>query len=219
MRIGITQRVALHEAYTEWRDVLSHDWVSFFEKVLPGSLLIPIPNMLPNAEDWANALDLDALVLSNGNDWGDSPARDETERLLFNRFAASGRPILGFCRGMQVINKFLGGGIEKNLFDACSEQHVAAEHPVRLISDPFLRLSSSESIDVNSYHDCGVLKKQLSEQCSAFAVASKNIVEGLHHKTLPIVGVQWHPERRSEPDHFDSVLIQKICSHGAFWLR
>ncbi len=105
--IGVTQRVSLVPAYGERRDCLDQAWTRF----LAACGLLPV--LLPNVTEAALALTERAgvagLVLTGGNDLavlgGDAPERDAVEIALVDLAERRGLPVLGVCRGMQVIQQ------------------------------------------------------------------------------------------------------------------
>ena len=211
-RIVVSQRIVENESYQERRDALSHDWSRFVEQLLPEAALLPLPNLLPDVEDWLRAVDGDALLLSNGNDWGEAPERDETESRAFRHFREAGSPVLGVCRGMQAINRLHGGTIAPDIGD-----HVARDHAVELAVGPFSEIAGGTSLEVNSFHNQGVRSDGIGKSLIPFASAAGGIVEGLHHETEPILGIQWHPERDNPATRFDLDLLRTFFSDGAFW--
>lgn len=130
------------------------------------------------------------------------------ERL--KNYVESKTPIFGVCLGFQSLNVFFGGGLEQHLmFHPQSPQRREAGHKVRLIT-------SGKEIEVNSHHHQGILESQVADCFSVLAVESVSkkdehtdkVVEAILHKTLPIAGVQWHPEEWY--DGFSSSLIKNI---------
>ena len=109
MRIGITQRIIKEPKHGEHRDELSHDWIDYFTKNFPKAFLIPIPNFRILDDDWFENLNLDLLILSNGNDLGEFSRRDKLERHAIEYAVNNSIPIIGFCRGFQIINEYFGG--------------------------------------------------------------------------------------------------------------
>ena len=217
MRIGITLRVTDANRYKETRDALSHDWVDYINEILPQSFLIPIPNNLSVIDQWLFALGLDALVLSNGNDIGEYRKRDETERVAI-RFAIKHKlPIIGFCRGLQMINEYFGGKLTKDLKKATSVSHVATNHAVDIIDQSFQEIFNAQTLNVNSFHNCGITEHQLGQSLKAFAVSPDKVVEGLIHEELPILAIQWHPERDNQSSLFNKKIIKKLLNQGKFW--
>lgn len=217
MRIGITLRVTEENRYKETRDALSHDWVDYINEILPKSLLIPIPNNLLFIDQWLFGLELDALVLSNGNDIGEHRKRDETERVAI-RFAIKNKlPIIGFCRGLQMINNYFGGDLTNDLKNTTAVGHVATNHAVDIIDQSFQRLFNVDKLNVNSFHNCGIIEHQLARSLKPFAVSHDKIVEGLIHEELPILAVQWHPERDNQSRLFNRNIIKNLLNQGKFW--
>lgn len=165
---------------------------------------------LPPADD-----SYDALLLTGGEDiaperFGQEnngseepdPDRDAAEFALVEKYVAAGKPILGICRGHQVINVALGGDMIQHIGDDLCLFHRRGEipvdriHPIRTEEGGFVReLLGSDTILVNSSHHQAVGK--LGRGLRAVAWAESGLVEALEHESLPIRGVQWHPERIS----------------------
>lgn len=216
-RIAITQRVIENQSYPDRRDALSQDWNCYFERLLPDAALIPVPNSLGNPAAWLEASAPSALVLSNGNDWGEAPERDRTETELYRIMAAQGRPVLGVCRGLQAINAMEGGAIVTDILSDCSLNHVACDHMVDLVEDNFRELAGTSTLTVNSYHNQGVDLAGLANGLRPFAVGKQELVEGLFHPQKAVIGIQWHPERADPAAAFDEILIRLFLERGVFW--
>lgn len=118
------------------------------------------------------------------------PVRDEEEQALFHAFFSRGKPILGICRGVQVVNVFLGGTLRQHI-----EGHSDCCHRVRCI--PRLAALAGAAPMVNSYHHQAV--DIIASSLHAAAWAEDGTVEALLHETAPLLGVQWHPERMVPP--------------------
>lgn len=105
-------------------------------------------------------------------------------------------PVLGICKGMQLINVAFGGTILQDMPQ--SALHLAAEgdlyHDTRILPGSFLHALYGNCVRVNSaHHQCiGSLGNGLSVVQSS---CEDNCPEALCHETLPILGLQWHPER------------------------
>lgn len=146
------------------------------------------------------AAHFDGLVLSGGGDLHPSLfgqacesdklsidcARDSEEIALFEAFYALKKPILGICRGLQVMNVALGGTLFQHI-----ENHANVCHAVSCTS--FLSSLISAQTFVNSYHHQAI--DRVASELQAVARSPDGIVEALSHDTLPILGVQWHAER------------------------
>ena len=151
----------------------------------------------------------DGLILCGGNDinpayYGEEIAgsvdidyqRDEAEIAIAKEFIKAGKPIMGICRGYQLINILLGGSLHKHL--DTNDKHRAgngddAIHLVIAEKGSIIEKLYGEKFAVNSYHHQAV--KQLGKHLRITARAEDGTVEAFEHESLPIFGVQWHPER------------------------
>jgi putative glutamine amidotransferase len=215
-RVGITMRLVEAHDHREPRNALSLDWGEWFRRAVPNATPIPLLNVADDIEDWIREMDLHAVILSGGNDWGSAPERDETERHVIEYALKHEIPILGTCRGLHALNVLLGGGLSENVVQATGRSHVAVDHPVR-ISDSRFALTGEDRIVVNSYHDHGVLERELSLELCPFAVSEDGVVEGAYHPRRPALAVQWHPERPHPSRHYDERLFERFFVEGAFW--
>ena len=195
-KIGITLRVEHIEKYNEKRDAISHDWVKFLET--SNTFPIFIPNTLKDTKHFLKTMNLDGIILSGGDNKGDDIERDNTEKEIIELAIKEKIPILGICRGMQVLNDFFGGG----LVLSNDSDHVAKRHEIKLIDTNSREIFQSEKIEVNSFHNNLIKKEILGDDLRVFAVSeTDNTIEGFYHKNLPIVGVMWHPEREQNPQN------------------
>lgn len=107
-------------------------------------------------------------------------------------------PLLGICKGMQVINVAFGGTIIQDLPTAHLHKYVERDqyHTTSIAPDSFLSKLYGPKMTVNSAHHQGIgtIGKNLhpiqwcpEDQC----------IEAIVHEKLPIIGLQWHPERLS----------------------
>ncbi len=189
-RIGISLRVMSAPNYDEKRDGLSQDWPIFLEKLNFSPIFIP--NSLSDVKAFLNDMHLDGLILSGGDNLGDYPERDKTEKELLDYAIQNKIPTLGVCRGMQIINNYFNGSVEQSQ----NTQHVQKNHPVKIINPIFLDSFNSDSIMVNSFHFNLIRDNTLGKNLEPFAIVkSDNTIEGFFHTDLPIFGVMWHPER------------------------
>ncbi len=216
-RVAISQRVVESPSYEESRDALAHDWMEWAQNSIPNASLFQIPNRPEELPLWFGALEPDLVVLSGGNNWGERAERDDTERLLVEIARAKGLPIIGVCRGLQVLNKLYGGEICTDIHAAAGSSHVATNHLVKITHTSFSDMSKSGFVSVNSYHDQGVLLRDLAPGLLAFALGDGDVVEGFVHVSEPILSVQWHPERNNPGSFFDEAIVEKFLSRGVFW--
>ena len=209
-KIGISSRIINAENYDEKRDAISHDWPQLLEKI--ESNIIFIPNSLTNVEDFLNDIGVNGLILSGGDNVGDDKERDDTEIKILNFAIKNQIPLLGVCRGMQVINKFFNGSIEKNN----DSSHVGNLHNITLVNNNIISLIKKNSLKVNSFHNNIITNSNLGKNIEPFAITEHDkTVEGFFHKTLPIVGLMWHPERDSSYEN--QIIVKNIFSKKLFW--
>jgi len=198
--IGISLRITNAANYPEVRDSLSHDWIQFLDKL--DLIPILIPNTISNVTEFLQNTNISGVILSGGDNIGDNAFRDKTEIEIINYSISHVKPIIGICRGMQVINSFFGGKI--NVTD--NLEHVNKQHKIELREQDFF--GDRKSITVNSYHKNMIDRKSLGKDLIPFANSLiDDTIEGFIHKELPITGVMWHPERNPNDESYR--LLQK----------
>ena len=127
---------------------------------------------------------------------GIDPARDEEEFRLAAAFIDVGKPILGICRGHQLINVALGGTLIQHM-----EGHeeiapgIDSVHPVHTAANSFLHRLYGTHFHVNSSHHQAL--DRLGSGLEAVQWCGE-IIESTAHTSLPVYTVQWHPERLYE---------------------
>ncbi|WP_037836664.1 MULTISPECIES: gamma-glutamyl-gamma-aminobutyrate hydrolase family protein [unclassified Streptomyces] len=151
---------------------------------------------------------LDGLVIAGGPDvepvrYGAEPEprtgppareRDAWELALIDAALAAGVPLLGICRGMQLLNVALGGTLVQHLDGHADVVGVFGEHAVKPVPGSLYAGVVPEETSVPSYHHQAV--DRLGEGLVASAYAVDGTVEAVE---LPghegwVLGVQWHPE-------------------------
>ena len=151
----------------------------------------------------------DGLILAGGGDpdpalFGQrpggsappNPRRDRAELALLDAYAGAGKPVLGICRGMQLLNIWAGGTLIQDLGRRNPAHRWAGAdrvHPVETELGSALSALYGRRFWVNSAHHQGV--DRLGTDLRATARGPDGVVEGLEHERLPILGVQFHPER------------------------
>jgi gamma-glutamyl-gamma-aminobutyrate hydrolase PuuD len=192
-------RTVENATYPERRDAISHDWSRLFTAL--GITPILVPNALDDVREYLG-LGAKGLLLTGGDNLGaaDTPTpRDRTERQLLSGAIERGMAVFGACRGLQMINSYFGGSVEKQL----PEPHVG-EHAVVF--------ANGETRRVNSFHDEGVMRNGLSPCLDELAGTAAGVVEALRHRDHPIVAVQWHPERSNPSAEIDRIYLQQFLS-------
>ena len=140
------------------------------------------------------------------------PDRDQVELLLTRWALADGKPVLGVCRGMQVINVACGGSLLQDVehqgdraikhdyfptqgFERDYLAHIATVEPDSKLG----RIYGADAIMVNSMHHQGI--RELGTGLTAPVIAPDGLIEGLETTDDTfVVGVQWHPEMLIEKD-------------------
>lgn len=205
-RIGLTMRTTSEARYEEDRDALAHDWIRFFKNNFPRVQWIPVPNMGNDVISFTKNLGLQGLILTGGNDLGESPLRDSTENLLIAEAIKTDLPVLGVCRGMQMLNSFFGG----KLIQDPQKNHVATQHEIEFIDSMSTSVFSGQRFIVNSYHGYLINNDMLGKHLKPLAVGSDGSIEAFRHQEKLIYGVQWHPERTKELTYLDQSLFAKV---------
>lgn len=128
--------------------------------------------------------------------------RDDFELGLLRQALATDLPVLAVCRGHQLLNVCLGGGLLQHIE---SGAHVSREdrpitsgfHEVRVVPGSKLQaLYEAELLLVNSRHHQAVTPERLARGLICTAITDDGLVEGMESPTHRwVVGVQWHPER------------------------
>ncbi len=136
-----------------------------------------------------------------------NPTRDDLERAIFDYALRHDRPILGICRGIQLINALCGGDLYQDLpseykhaLDDENRTHQMTPpydqvwHNVEVINNtPLHNLIAQTTLGVNSYHHQAI--KTLAPTLEAMAVAEDGIIEAIYMPSKSFVwAVQWHPE-------------------------
>jgi len=187
--VGLTLRVDVHSSINERRDAIDQRWYYFLKQC--GLFPVLLPNFIDSIK-LISELNLVGIVLTGGNSIrGDAPERDALENNIMQYVIEKTIPLFGVCRGMQVIQSFYGAKLEK------ISNHVGVHHKVKFLD---------QSIEVNSYHDYGSYEN--ISDFDIIAQSKDNIIEAIAHKSLPIKGVMWHPEREKEFSNTDIELFK-----------
>ena len=148
-----------------------------------------------------------------------SEFRDAVESALLRAAIEQKKPVFCICRGMQILNVVLGGtlyqDIAKDISGSLSHMQQENEnlsHRVILEEGSFLEaLYKTKEITVNSFHHQAI--KGIGAGLRVTARAADGVVEGVEHETLPIIGVQWHPEISYLFDEPSKVLFKALKNY------
>lgn len=159
--------------------------------------------------DTSHLTSFDALLLPGGGDMDPSLygrkncgsrqidlELDLLQLKAADHFLSHRKPILGICKGMQVIHVALGGRLCQDLREASS--HIWKEedqyHDTTVLPESFLfHLFHTRSLLVNSAHHQSIEPAQNGLHIIQYAM--DGVPEGVVHESLPVIGLQWHPER------------------------
>ncbi len=179
----------------------------------------------------AKSASFDKLLLPGGGDihpsWfgqtdqGSDALDAELDRMQFallHRFLLSGKPVLGICRGMQIINVYFGGTLIQNLPTADRHRYKGRDqiHPADNMPGSLLFQFYQDSCLINSAHHQGC--STIGRALAVTQTARDGVIEALEHENGRILGVQWHPERtallsETAPVADGSLLIHYFAEH------
>ncbi len=180
--------------------------------------------------EWVCTLDLDdiagcdGLLLPGGGDVDPSFFNQENDGsknihmdldmaqfAMLSEFSNAGKPVLGICRGHQVINVYFGGsliqdlGAEGNITHQWTEETGDKVHPTTAATGSYIANLYGEAFATNSAHHQGL--GDLGAGLVAVQWSADGVNEAIAHESLPIYGTQWHPERmcfaKARPDTVD----------------
>jgi len=217
-RHAVRPRIGITSTFNDAQSQLNQVYYTSIVRAGGVPFIIP-PYDILDGENWASDIldSLDGIVFSGGGDvnplfFGEQPIRDlhavATERdemeLLLARLAADRQiPILGICRGIQVMNVAFGGTVLQDIYqqgDGVWVKHAqdaprfASSHTVTVELGSMLhQIYGKEELAVNSFHHQAV-----GRLAPGFKVTARSVdgvieaMESTEHKS--ILGVQWHPE-------------------------
>lgn len=157
-----------------------------------------------------NPADFDGLILPGGGDISPffyhmenkgsrniDSLLDSVQFSLFRAFTAAGKPVLGICKGIQLINVAFGGTLIQDLSGESLSIHAWDEgdkiHITKAAHGTFPAQLYSNFPRVNSAHHQAVAA--VGDGLRVAQYGPDFVIEALYHERLPILGVQWHPER------------------------
>lgn len=157
--------------------------------------------------------DINPDLFGQENTFSEAPddARDKIELELIHRFMEAGKPILGICRGFQIMNVALGGTLHQDMGESGRLIHASIPtapathttgaspssdrvHLTRAAEFSFLGQLYGSVFSVNSAHHQSI--DRLADPLLAVQWSMEDgCIEGAFHSSYPYIGVQWHPER------------------------
>ena len=177
-KVIVSQRIDYLSERNEFRDSLDQCLINLISAC--GLIAVPVPNTLIYSDSlnlWLKEVQPDAIILSGGNDIGEYLYRDKTEFFLLNFALSKNLPVLGICRGMQLIGLWSGMKLKK------VSNHVKIQH----------KITGKINRIVNSYHNYSL--DNITEDYEIIAKSEDNEIEAFKHTILNWEGWMWHPER------------------------
>lgn len=209
--LALSNRVKSKKTYS----VINNDYIKAVQKAGGVPILIPFSDNIENIKMLTDKIQ--GIIFTGGEDispltYNEDPIkeveciieeRDRFELELFKEVYEKKIPILGICRGLQIINVALGGNLYQDIYTQISDcnghspKHVSRSnlyHSVKIEKGTKLfDIFKTEDLKVNSFHHQSV--KKLGSDLKITAVSNDGIVEGIETLTEKyLVAVQWHPE-------------------------
>lgn len=216
--VVVSQRTVVDEATGEMRDALAHDWAMWLDHA--GTECVPLPSACEEPEMFVERAGARAVILSGGGSISPLDVsgtgmlaraslgaaapehrRDRAEARVLARAMERGMPVLGVCRGMQFINRALGGRTRAGIASPRKTHPAPGQRHAVRVTDVMTSITLArpgENAEVNSYHNDGAMPTDLAPSLRALALSEDGLVEAVVHERAAVAGVQWHPERDRE---------------------
>lgn len=192
---------------------------------------IPIMALTGDAEDYAEIAD--GILLTGGRQdivpslYGEEnrkalhcdPELDDIELKLFDAFYKRKKPIMGICRGIQLINVALGGTMVQDIPDEIlvRSAHQGEQigdihmHDVKAAAGSLFHKLFGAQFKTNSHHHQSI--KACGKGLLASCITDDGVIEAIEHESLPIFGAQWHPERQIGEENPDLANMMPLFEH------
>ena len=204
-KIAITQRLILNDNYYELREALDTRWGLLFDALNFLPIILPIEY---NFKKYFDSIKIDGILLTGGNDLNslncsdESLQRDIFEKELIKYGIKNNIPILGVCRGMQVIAEYFGASFIK------VKDQVAIKHSLKVNEESKYFNELSKLNDVNSFHNYAV--ENLTKDLLISATDNNDTIKAIEHKEYKIFAQMWHSERDKIFDKEQLKLIEEF---------
>ena len=193
--IGITSNIK--EYYSGYIDFIDHYWLDYFEKKNINYYLVPNKKKLSKKK----IKEINLLIIPGGNDVSNvlktSKIRNIIEKNLIKICFKKKIPILGICRGAQLLNKSFGGKISK------IKKHMRTRHNIFFTNREIIK---KNFLNVNSFHNDGIKKNDLSKSFKVLASDKNKNIEMFISTNKKIIGTMWHPEREKSTQLLDTLI-------------
>lgn len=203
--IAITLRLIENDSYPETRNALDVRFSTLFDEL--GFLPLPLLTYT-DFSTYLRKFPVDGVVLSGGNDLASvrpskiSTDRDQFERGVLELAISSNIPVLGICRGMQLIAEYFGSTLKP------VDNHVATQHIISPEKDTEYNELLAAMGQTNSYHDYGI--DRVGDEIMVLARSDDGEIEAVSHRKHRVLGHMWHPERGAGPRLAELDLIRQF---------
>jgi len=208
----------------------SEEYIYAIEKAGAIPLLLPITENKEVIEHQVQCID--GLLLTGGIDVNpcfynecyrfeqgeSSMRRDLYEIELIKKCVQKKKPMLGICRGLQVMNVAFGGALyqDNKLAGSFIQQHQQKErreypiHSICIEDHTFLSSIFGNKTYVNSFHHQSI--SRVADHFMVVARSEDNIIEAIQHQELPFFAVQFHPETMCQRDQKMQLIFNQFVS-------
>jgi putative glutamine amidotransferase len=221
--------------------ILLHAWADVHYAFYPQAVALAggLPVHLPrDADPEALVARLDAVVVAGGQDvdprrYGRQPTehstrldpdRDEFELAIVRAALASDMPLVGVCRGAQLLNVACGGTLFDDLRAVQRIEHALVLYPpeirvheVRLTAGTIAHGVYGDALRVNSFHHQAL--DELGDGVVSSGIAPDGVIEAIEVAGARAIGVQWHPEMLAEVDPLFRWLVTAATAEEAPAMR
>jgi putative glutamine amidotransferase len=203
--IGITQQLLEIKRYHEVRSNLDIRWYSLLNSLN----LLPLPLPLDIGISSYDNFNISGLIITGGGDLYSqskdelSLRRDNYEKECIKYAIKNSIPVIGICRGMQLIAEYFDSTLKK------VENHVGVRHGFKTKKNSRFSHIFDKINNVNSFHESSIDVIGSELEVVGFS-PNDNIVEAISHKKHSIIGQMWHPERENPFDENQSKVISSF---------
>ncbi len=225
IKIGIFSTRQYLEEYEVFNNTAGEDYLKSIELAEALPILIPYESNKKILKEYINICD--GFLIPGGNDvdpslygefkddrCGETDIEfDKYQIQLIKMIMNTGKPILGICRGLQIINVALGGSLYQDIPSMISDEIVHNQtnaryeptHIIEIDDSSFLYNLFGRKLEVNSKHHQSI--KEVGDGLEVIAISPDGVIEAIVGSAYPIYAVQWHPENfiRAEDNYMKDI--------------